>query len=209
MQVAKKHKLEKLFISADEIPAPKNVSSFELGALLGENFELANFEFRDFKTRPKEGWRDVKEILIGGADTGFKKGLLRGLLVGGAANKTRVLSNTPGGDMTPALLAQRAKEAARGTRVRVTAWGKKEIERKKMGAILGVARGSDEEPRFIILEYTGGKKSEQPIVLIGKGVTFDTGGLNLKPTSGISDMHMVMSGAPQLFMPLSPLQNSA
>ncbi len=194
VQVAKQHKLEKLFISADEIPAPKNVSSFELGALLGENFELANFEFRDFKTRPKEGWRDVKEILIGGADTGFKKGLLRGLLVGGAANKTRVLSNTPGGDMTPALLAQRAKEAARGTRVRVTAWGKKEIERKKMGAILGVARGSDEEPRFIILEYTGGKKSEQPIVLIGKGVTFDTGGLNLKPSSGISDMHMDMSG---------------
>jgi len=68
------------------------------------------------------------------------------------------------------------------------------MEKQKMRAILSVGRGSDEESKFIIMEYMGGKKGEKPIVLVGKGVTFDTGGINLKPSSSLLGMNMDMSG---------------
>ena len=71
---------------------------------------------------------------------------------------------------------------------------KKDLEQMKAGAILGVAQGSVEEPKLIIAEYKGGKKNEKPIVLVGKGVTFDTGGINLKPSEHALGMNMDMSG---------------
>jgi leucyl aminopeptidase len=78
--------------------------------------------------------------------------------------------------------------------VKVTVLGEKEMEKQKMRAILSVGRGSDEESKFIILEYFGAGKTEKPIVLVGKGVTFDTGGINLKPNSSLTGMNMDMSG---------------
>jgi leucyl aminopeptidase len=97
--------------------------------------------------------------------------------------------------MTPRVLGDETKKAAKGTKVSVKVLGKKEIEKLKMGGVLGVARGSSEEPRFIILEYWGAGKKEKPIVFVGKGITFDSGGLNLKPSKSISDgMHLDMSG---------------
>ncbi|MBI2047620.1 MAG: leucyl aminopeptidase [Parcubacteria group bacterium] len=192
---AKKHKIKKISLTISDIPVPKSVTSFELGSLLAENALMANFEFNMFKTRPKEGWNEVQEVVIYGThDKKFKDGVAHGIIVGEEINKSRILSNTPGGDMTPKLLAQKIKSACAGTGIRVSILGKKELERLKMGAVLGVARGSEEEPKFIILEYKKGKKSDKPIVLVGKGVTFDTGGLNLKPSNSILDMHLDMSG---------------
>ncbi|MEK7114328.1 MAG: leucyl aminopeptidase, partial [Patescibacteria group bacterium] len=99
----------------------------------------------------------------------------------------------PGGDMTPTLLAKAAKAAMKGLSVKVTVLGAKEMKKLGMGAILGVAKGSTEKPTFTVLEYKRGKG--RPIVLAGKGVTFDSGGLNLKSSSGMYEMHMDMSGA--------------
>jgi leucyl aminopeptidase len=96
--------------------------------------------------------------------------------------------------MTPRLLATEAKKAAAGLPIKVTILEKKEIKTLKMGGILGVSQGSVEEPRFIVMEYFGAAKTKSPIVLVGKGITFDTGGINLKPSDYISDMHMDMSG---------------
>jgi len=195
--VAKTHKIKKItFVFSDFLfPKLKNISEAEIATLLTENFEMANFEFVKFKSKPKEGWNFVDEVIVcGNVDSVTKSGFKKGLLIGEEVNKCRVLANTPGGDMTPVLLANEAKSACRGSRVRVKILGKSEMKKLKMGALLGVAQGSVEEPKFIILEYKGGKKSEKPIVLVGKGVTFDTGGLNLKPSSGILEMHMDMSG---------------
>ncbi|MDO8659532.1 MAG: M17 family metallopeptidase, partial [Candidatus Parcubacteria bacterium] len=89
---------------------------------------------------------------------------------------------------------QKAKEAVKGLSVTVKVLGEKEMAKLKMGAILAMGRGSDEESKFIIMEYFGGKKNEKPIVLVGKGVTFDTGGINLKPSNGLLGMNMDMSG---------------
>jgi leucyl aminopeptidase len=113
--------------------------------------------------------------------------------VGEEVNKCRELANTPGGDMTPAVLAAHAKKEAKGTGATVKVLSQKDMEKLKMGALLGVARGSTEEPKFIIVEYFGGKRKDTPVVLVGKGVTFDSGGLNLQPKGGY-EMHMDMSG---------------
>jgi leucyl aminopeptidase len=106
--------------------------------------------------------------------------------------------------MTPKTLAQAAKKAILGTTAILKVLGAKEMEKLGMGAVLGMSRGSTEEPQFIVMEYKGlnlrgrtsdkGATSGKPLVLIGKGVTFDTGGLNLKPGDHMYEMHMDMSG---------------
>jgi leucyl aminopeptidase len=167
----------------------------DIAELAATNFEMANFEFIKYKTKPPEGWNFVEEIyVVGVEDSEVKEGFRRGQSIGREVNATRALANTPGGEMTPKLLAGSAKSAMRGTRVKTKILGISEMKKLGMGGILGVAQGSDEEPRFIILEYFAGTKNEKPIVLVGKGVTFDTGGLNLKPSDYIYEMHMDMSG---------------
>jgi leucyl aminopeptidase len=122
----------------------------------------------------------------------------RGYLIGREVNACRELSNTPGGSMTPKVLAQAAKVAAEGTKATVKVLGRAEMKKLGMGAVLGIAGGSQEEPQFIVMEYLPlGKQvgeKNRPIVLVGKGVTFDSGGLNLKPGDHMYEMHMDMSG---------------
>jgi len=197
ISTAKSHKIKKIALHYSDFlfPQLKNVPKEEIASCMAQAFEMANFEFTKFKTKPKEGWNEVQEIVIcGKIDSRAKQGFRKGQIIGQEINACRVLANTPGGDMTPMLLAQEAKRACRGSKIKVKVLGKKEMKKLKMGAVLGVAQGSDEEPKFIILEYRGGKRNDKPIVLVGKGVTFDTGGLNLKSSDGILDMHLDMSG---------------
>ena len=170
-------------------------SAEELGELIAASFEMANYEFVKYKTRPKEGWNMVQEVVVYGAwDSAFKKGIEKGNIIGEGVNMARSLSNTPAGEMTPRLLAKAAREVAGVERVKVKVLGREEMKRLKMGGVLGVAQGSSEEPQFIIVEYKGGGANERPLVLMGKGITFDSGGINLKPEQSMADMHMDMSG---------------
>ena len=177
----------------------------ELGEMLSVNLEMANFEFVKYKTKPEEGWSTLNEIIVfGKLGSVVEKAIKKGRTIGEAVNGTRMLANTPGGEMTPQILAQSAVAAALGLPITVTVLGMREMEGLGMGAVLGVGRGSDEEPKFIVMEYLpvrsqtqagmAGGVDEQPIVLIGKGVTFDTGGLNLKSDANMYEMHMDMSG---------------
>ena len=197
VHAAKANKSTKIAVQFDEairLFKQLDESVAELVQIAAENFEMANFEFNAFKTKPKEGWHDVEEIVLYEVTpTGSEKALHKGQEIGKAVNACRTLANTPGGDMTPTILAKAAKDAMKGLPVKVTTFGKKEMQKLGMGALLGVASGSTEAPTFTILEYKGSKGA--PIVLAGKGVTFDSGGLNLKPSSSIYEMHMDMSGA--------------
>ena len=167
----------------------------DVAELIAVNMEMANFDFVVYKTEPKDGWPWVREIIIlGDTSHKVKEAFKKGSVIGWEVNECRRLSNTPGGEMTPTLLAAEAKKAAKGTKIAVKILDEKEITRVGMGGILGVSRGSDEVPRFIIMEYTPEGVKGSPIVLIGKGVTFDTGGLNLKSSDGMYEMHMDMSG---------------
>ena len=169
-------------------------SDAELGELIGTQLDFANYEFTEYKTPPEEGFSFIREVYVTGAGLVARKAMLRGHAIAEEVNKTRSLANTPGGDMTPTILAQRAREAVKGLPVKVTILGEKEMEKQKMHAILSVGKGSDEESKFIIMEYWGTSKKVKLIVLVGKGVTFDTGGINLKPTPSLLGMNMDMSG---------------
>lgn len=200
VNAAKQQKAKKIVIQFDRTPklfanlqqyTPEHISQ-----LAAENYELANFEFRTFKTTPKEGWTEVEEILLcGKSSKSIEAATKRGQVIGQEVNACRMLSNTPGGDMTPRLLAKAAKTAVAGLPVTVTTLGRAQMEKLGMGALLGVAKGSSEEPTFTVMEYKGGPASMKPIVIAGKGITFDSGGLNLKSSNGIYEMHMDMSGA--------------
>lgn len=205
VQISKVNSVSIVAIDFKDLIFPKiqKIDRTEIASLVAQNLEMANFSFNKFKTKPKEGWGDMTEIIICGISSKAERlGFIKGQTIGKAVNDCRTLSNTPGGDMTPSILAKVAQKALKGLKTKVTILGQKELEKQKMGAILGVSKGSEEEPKFIILEYWGygtrktPKRMDKnnPIVLIGKGVTFDTGGLNLKPEGGIFGMHMDMSG---------------
>lgn len=102
--------------------------------------------------------------------------------------------------MTPSRIATEAKAVAKESGVTVKILEQKDMEQLGMGALLGVARGSHEPPKFIILEYKGekAKKTEQPVVLVGKTITFDTGGISLKPSENMEQMKADMTGGAEV-----------
>ena len=194
---AKQNKRTKIAVQLSNSPFPqmKGVPLPELGSIIAQAFEMANYEHTSYKTKPKNGWDVVEEVLIcGETPKDMVAGFARGQTIAKEVNTCRELCNTPGGDMTPKTLAKAAKAAILGTTATVKVLGEKEMQKLGLGAILGMARGSAEEPQFIIMEYKGGPASQKPLVLIGKGVTFDTGGLNIKPGDHMYEMHMDMSG---------------
>src|ERR671911_524574 len=112
-----------------------------------------------------------------------------------AENRARELQDLPSNVATPSYLAERAQEiAADDDRIAVEVLGREEIERLEMGGLISVSRGSHEEPRFIVLRYRGGADGSGLLALVGKAVTFDSGGISIKPASRMNEMKMDMSG---------------
>src|SRR4051812_10857047 len=108
---------------------------------------------------------------------------------------TRDLGNLPGNYCTPTFLAEQAVELGKRHGLKVEVFDQKGIEKLGMGSFLAVAQGSKQPPRFIVLEHRGGRKDEAPVVLVGKGVTFDTGGISIKPAAEMDEMKFDMCGA--------------
>ncbi len=108
---------------------------------------------------------------------------------------TKDLGNLPGNFCTPTYLANTAKKLAKEYKMGVEVLDRKQLEALKMGSFLSVTRGSDEPPKFIVLKHMGGKAKDAPTVLVGKGITFDSGGISLKPGAGMDEMKYDMCGA--------------
>jgi leucyl aminopeptidase len=125
--------------------------------------------------------------------------LARGRAVGQGVNLARDLGNLPPNICTPDYLARRAREMGRLNRLRVNVLDVADMEKLKMGALLAVARGSRQPARLIAIEHRGGPAKQKPVVLVGKGVTFDTGGISLKPSAEMDEMKYDMSGAGSVF----------
>ena len=171
-------------------------NAVRLAEVIAIQIEMANFEFVQYKEKPKEGWNFVESVVVFSKKSpkAVYASINSGKIIGEEINKARILSNTPGGDMTPKKLADDAIKSAKEAGFKIKVLEEQDIKKLKMGGVLGVSKGSNERPKFIIMEYMKGGKTEQPVVLVGKGVTFDTGGLNLKSEQGIYEMHMDMSG---------------
>ena len=185
----------------------KHTSSSErVVQALTEGLILSSYECRDFKkTDTKAADRDgaPETICLRPHPSEFgkspKKGLVEGLkqgkILGESTNTIKTLANYPGNRMTPAILAQKAQALTKNTKIKTTVWDKARIKKEKMGGLFGVSLGSAEEPRFIIMEYRGAGPSRKPICLVGKGLTFDSGGISIKPSFAMDEMKFDMCGA--------------
>jgi len=122
-------------------------------------------------------------------------GLARGAAIAEGVTLARELANRPGNHCTPTLLAAEARTMAKAQGLKIEVLDKKQIEALGMGSFLAVAQGSDEPPRFIVMHYQGAAKGVAPLVLVGKGITFDSGGISLKPGEGMDEMKFDMGGA--------------
>ena len=199
VQATKTHQLEYIALHIETMGCPKLEALGEewFFRTLAENLSLASYEYRKYKTKEKKE-KQLKEILVCGlSDKKCKTAFEEGLTIAEAANITRDIANATGDDMTPDALAEATKVVFKGTKAIVKVLNEKEIVKQGMGLLHAVGKGADDAPRFIVIEYWGAGKTNKkakPIVLIGKGITYDTGGLNVKPTGSMHDMHLDMSG---------------
>lgn len=167
---------------------------------VAEGLVLGAYEFREMKsaddTKPTPVTLDEAAILLPeSADAGeAAEGARVGEIVARAENLARTLGNLPGNVATPAYLAQTAERIAGERGLRVTILGPEEMRSEGMGALLAVAQGSEQEPRLIVLEHRGGAEGDKPLVIVGKGLTFDAGGISIKPAQGMEDMKFDMCG---------------
>lgn len=125
----------------------------------------------------------------------FAEGVRIGEILGESTNLARDLGNEPSNIASPKYIAEQIKKRGSKVKYSVKVLGRKDLEKLKAGCILGVAQGSTFEPQFAIMEYKGGSSKDKPVVLVGKGVTFDSGGISIKPASGMDQMKMDMCGA--------------
>ena len=118
-----------------------------------------------------------------------------GTALGNSINLTRTLVNRPAADIYPISFADEVAVVAEAHDLEIEIWDQKKMEQEKCGSLLAVSQGSDQPPRLAIVRYNGGKQGDAPLALVGKGVTFDSGGLSLKPSEGMKAMKCDMGGA--------------
>lgn len=200
--VAKKRQLGEVSVLLPDGTAPATVRD------LATITVLANYEFTKYKTEPSHKVTSLATVNFCAPGTTesaeFTAAVRAGLEVGQAVNFTRDLTNHPANDLTPKHLARDAQTLS-ASDIDVTVYGKSEIQKMKMGALLAVAKGSVEEPQLIVADYhPQQEKSQIPnpksqkmptIALVGKGITFDSGGISIKPSDGMEEMKMDMAGA--------------
>lgn len=135
----------------------------------------------------------------------WRNGLQRGKSIGEGINTARHLGNLPGNICTPTYLAKRAQALA-SDKLSVTVMDEKQIAKLGMGAFMSVAAGSDQPAKFIVMQYRGAAASKTPVVLVGKGITFDTGGISIKPGAAMDEMKFDMCGAASVLGVMTALQ---
>jgi len=154
------------------------------------------YKFLKYKTKDKDNAKLVRQAtIITNKNKNFEAQIRYAVIVADAVNKTRDLVNTPPNIATPQYVADKAKELAEKLNLKCTVLGEKQIKKLKMGCIMGVAQGSAQKPRLVVIEYYGADKKQKPIAIVGKGVTFDSGGLNIKPYPYILNMKDDKGGA--------------
>ncbi len=196
--IAKGRHFTSLVLNLSEWHFPKlQLEEEELTEILGVNIFLSNYAFNQYKTPPEEGFVNINRVNFCGVHKRARvtQSLQQAKIIGEEVNAARSIANTPAGDMTPQHLVLHVKRSVRKLPIKVTIFDEKRLAKEKMTGILAVGKGSEAGPRFMILEYRGGKAKEPVTVLVGKGVTFDSGGINLKPSDAILGMNMDMSGA--------------
>lgn len=188
-------------LSAGGVIEPQAVKGFAAATRLKafcEGVVLAHYQFNQFKKSKPANGATLKTVWFSAkaGSAGLERACEEGKIFATAANTARDLTNRPPNDLTPSALAAAASAVAKaaGGKISCRVWGPKEIRAQKMGALLAVSQGSKEPPAFIHLSYKPSGKAKAKIAIVGKGITFDSGGLNLK-TRDQEFMKFDMAGA--------------
>lgn len=177
-------------------------SSFPVEATIEaviEGIYLGLYQFTPFRTLDRDDMKNIESVTVLCDDAktlkSAKSAIQTAEIIAKAVYFVRDIVSTPGNEMTPTDLANEARDIASRKAISVKILDAAPMKELGMNALLGVARGSDEPPKFIILEYRGGSKNQQPAVIVGKGITFDSGGISLKPSERMEEMKSDMAGA--------------
>ena len=194
------------WLSADPVPG---IDAYYAVRHAVESANNALYRIPDLKSGRKPPAPKLARLglVVADADSAAgERGVRHGRGVAAGMARAKDLANLPANVCTPRYLADAARALAKEHRsVRAQVLDEREIAKLGMGSFLSVTRGSEEPPRLIVLRYEGGKKGEAPVVLVGKGITFDTGGISLKQPPGMDEMKFDMSGAASVFGTLKAL----
>jgi len=177
------------FIAPSGVPADEAVRAIVEGAHVG------NFDPDYYRSDRKDQKIDALTVIASGDKAALDKAAQEALIIGESQNFTRDLVNEPSNRMTPTILAERAKKMSAEVGLKCEVFGADKIKEMKMGAFWSVAQGSDEPPALIVMTYEPAGAPAKPVLgLVGKGITFDTGGISIKPADGMEKMKYDMAG---------------
>ena len=183
--------------------ANETVSPADAAQAFAEGLDLGRYGYLDYKTSPKGN--EVISVAILGAGKRISEGLVRGQAIAAGVNLARDLVNEPGGSLTPVAFARKASSVAKQAKLRAKILDAAAIKKARLGGLLGVNRGSDQQPRFVELAYRPSGKATGHVALVGKGITFDSGGLSIKSGAGMMTMKCDMGGAAAVLGAMSTL----
>jgi leucyl aminopeptidase len=174
---------------------------------VAEGAIAGSFETSVYQTSPEKkiAVRTI-DLLAGGLDVkAVERGVARGTILGEAVNFARRLAITPANDMTPTILAEQATSAAKSASLEIDVLDEERARKEGMGSFLSVALGSVQPPKFIVMRYNGDPGSKELLALVGKGITFDSGGISIKPAERMEEMKYDMSGGAAVIATMSAL----
>ena len=180
----------------------------EAGVALAEGVLLGTYRFDRYRSEPRSGRRFLRNVIVAAGSTTTReveKGVALGEVCATATNFARDLVNEPAGEMNPVRMAAIAQEVASESRIAIRIIEAEEMRSMGMGGFLGVAQGSHNPPRLIQLHYSPDEEAKRKVAFIGKGVTFDSGGLSLKSSEGMETMKCDMSGSAAVLASLRAL----
>ncbi len=157
----------------------------------------ASYRFDRLKSKPKTGGNKLHQLTLSPGDDGRpgNDAVARGNAIAAGVRLAKDLGNLPPNVCTPSYLADQARELAKEHKLKIEVLEREDMEKLGMGALLSVTRGSRQPPKFIVIRHRGGDRKRKPVVLVGKGITFDTGGISLKPGDAMDEMKYDMCGA--------------
>ncbi len=177
------------------LPQMKEINAADTAEAMSEGLVLGNYSFDRYKKEDKDRLEPVRKFYLTGSDSAssLRRGAKRGLVTAVAACRARDMANEPGNVWTPEKFARFGKELQRRYGIKCRVLEKPAMKKLGMGGILAVNQGSASPPKLVILEYISDKKNPT-LMLVGKGLTFDSGGVSLKPAAGMEDMKYDMCG---------------
>ncbi|WP_250499098.1 leucyl aminopeptidase [Caballeronia sp. GAWG1-5s-s] len=204
-------KIAQVTFTLAQLPIQERSGDWAVRAAILALRELT-YKFTQMKSKPENGARSLKKIVFSIDPADEKAGRIairQSVAIANGMDLTRDLGNLPPNVCTPTYLGQTAKQLGRDWKLKVDVLGLKQIEALNMGSFLSVAKGSVQPPQFIVMQYQGagaassesgkGKNKNAPIVLVGKGITFDSGGISIKPGEAMDEMKYDMCGAGSVF----------